>query len=91
MGCDAGRYYHVGGDPGDGVHGSDADTEGEGEEVSLWDVAVTIVTAWTALAVLAWGLVHLAKVTVTSEPAPPVEDDLWVDPAGPFGWMRPTE
>lgn len=52
-------------------------------------MAATIVISWVALALLAWGLLHLGKVTVTSEPAPPVEDeDLWVDPAGPFGWMR---
>jgi hypothetical protein len=49
------------------------------------DVAVTVAAVWTALAVVAFLLFRAAKAGVS---APVEEDELWVDPAGPFGWMR---
>jgi hypothetical protein len=56
---------------------------------------LVIVSAWSGLAVAAWLLIHTAKKVVAAHPrwttpmeASPPEDDLYVDPAGPFGWIR---
>jgi hypothetical protein len=56
---------------------------------------LVIVSTWSGLAVAVWVLIHAAKKVVAGHPTwtTPVEvtspeDDLYVDPAGPFGWIR---